>query len=102
MTPNSSLLTQLLQVGSLELLCASGRRISGLHAKSCSLAGSSVHGILQADVGVSSHALFPGIFLTQGLNPHFLYFRTGRWVITGAAWKALEPLLLLLSRFSCV
>ena len=33
----------------------------------CSLPGSSVHGILQTRVGC--HALFQGIFPTQGLNP---------------------------------
>ena len=36
----------------------------------CSPPVSSVHGILQAGVGF--HALLQGIFLTQGLNLHFL------------------------------
>ena len=36
----------------------------------CSLPGSSVHGILQAEVGC--HALLQGIFPTQGLNPRIL------------------------------
>ena len=36
--------------------------------------GSSVHGILQAPTpGVGFHALFQGIFLTQGLNPRLLH-----------------------------
>ena len=35
----------------------------------CSPLGSSVHGILQAEVtGVGCHALLQGIFLTQGSN----------------------------------
>ena len=34
----------------------------------CSPPGSSVHGILQAKIGVGCHALLQGIFLTQGLN----------------------------------
>ena len=40
----------------------------------CSLPGSSVHGILQARIlGVDSHTLFQGIFLTQGSNPSPLH-----------------------------
>ena len=35
-----------------------------------SLPGSSVHGILQANTGVSCYALFQGIFQTQGSNLH--------------------------------
>ena len=40
----------------------------------CSLPGCSVHGILQAGktTGVSCHALFQGIFPTQGSNEHLL------------------------------
>ena len=34
--------------------------------------GSSVHGLLQINTGVGCHALFQGIFLTQGLNPSLL------------------------------
>ena len=37
----------------------------------CSLTGSSVHGILK-DTGVGCHALFQGIFPTQGSNPRRL------------------------------
>ena len=36
----------------------------------CSLTGSSVHGILQANTGVGCH--FQGIFLTQGSKPRLL------------------------------
>ena len=32
----------------------------------CSLPGSSVHGIIQANTGVGWHLLLQGIFLTQG------------------------------------
>ena len=38
----------------------------------CSPPGSSVHGLLQITTGVGCHALFQGIFLTQGLNPSLL------------------------------
>ena len=40
-----------------------------------SLPGSSVHGILQArmNTGEGCHALYMGIFPTQGLNLHLLY-----------------------------
>ena len=42
----------------------------------CSPPGSSVYGILQERMfGVGSHSLLQGIFLTYGLNPHFLHFR---------------------------
>ena len=41
----------------------------------CSLPGSSVHGILQARVGVGCHFLLQGIFPTQGLNPCLLHCR---------------------------
>ena len=42
----------------------------------CSPPGSSVHGILSSqDLGVGSHALLQGIFLTEGLNLGFLYHR---------------------------
>ena len=37
--------------------------------------GSSVHGTLEShfkNIGVGCHALFQGIFLTQGSNPHLL------------------------------
>ena len=41
----------------------------------CSLAGSAVHGILQAkSTGVGCYFLLQGIFLTQGLNPGLLRF----------------------------
>ena len=41
-----------------------------------SLPGSSVHGILQARIlGVDSHSLLQGIFLTQGSNLTRLYYR---------------------------
>ena len=39
----------------------------------CSLTGSSVHGILQANTGVGCH--FQGIFLTQGSNLGLLHCR---------------------------
>ena len=46
-----------------------------------SLAGFSVHGILQArNTGVSCHPLLQGIFLTQGSNPclvHLLHWQAG-------------------------
>ena len=39
----------------------------------CSLPGPSVHGILKGkNTGVGCHALLPGIFPTQGLNPQHL------------------------------
>ena len=38
----------------------------------CSPPGSSVHEILQAKIGVGSHALLQGIFPTQGSNPRVL------------------------------
>ena len=37
--------------------------------------GSSVHGILSKNTGVSCHALLQGIFPTQGSNPGFLHCR---------------------------
>ena len=37
-----------------------------------SLPASSVHGVFQART-LKCHALFQGIFLTQGLNPHLLH-----------------------------
>ena len=41
----------------------------------CSPPGSSVHGILQVRIleWIGCHFLLQGIFLTQGLIPHFLY-----------------------------
>ena len=39
----------------------------------CSLPASSVHGILQARTLECCHALFQGIFLTQGSNPQLLH-----------------------------
>ena len=40
----------------------------------CSPPGSSVHGISQAkNIGVGSHFLLQGIFLTQGLKPCLLH-----------------------------
>jgi len=45
----------------------------------CSLPGSSVHGILQANTGVGCHALFQGIFLTQGSNLHLLWLLHMLW-----------------------
>ena len=38
----------------------------------CRLPGSSVHGILQARILEWVATILPGIFLTQGLNPHLL------------------------------
>ena len=45
----------------------------------CSLPGSSVHGILQANTGVGCHALLQGIFLTQGSNLHLLWLLHMLW-----------------------
>ena len=39
----------------------------------CRPRGFSVHGILQARIGVDCHFPLQGIFPTQGLNPHFFY-----------------------------
>ena len=46
-----------------------------------SLPDFSVHGILQARIleWVAMHALLQGIFQTQGLNPHLLWFLHCRW-----------------------
>ena len=42
----------------------------------CGPPGSSVHGILQENPGVGCHSLLQeGIFPTQGLNPHLLYWQ---------------------------
>ena len=43
----------------------------------CSPSGPSAHGIVPARIldGVGCHALFWGIFLTQGSNLHLLHFR---------------------------
>ena len=42
----------------------------------CSPPGSSVHGTLQSkNTAVGCHALFQGIFSTQGSNPHMLYWQ---------------------------
>ena len=38
----------------------------------CSPCGSSVHGVLQTRILEQVAIPFQGIFLTQGLNPHFL------------------------------
>ena len=40
----------------------------------CSPTGSSIHGVFQAKI---LHFLLQGIFLTQGLNPHFLHWQVG-------------------------
>ena len=55
--------------------------------------GSSGHGILQAkNTGVGCHALFQGIFPTQGSNPYLLKFPAlgGRFFTTNATWEALK------------
>ena len=42
----------------------------------CSLPGSSAHGIFPGkNTGVGCHFLLQGIFLTQGSNPHLLYWQ---------------------------
>ena len=41
----------------------------------CSLLGSSVHRISQANTGVGCHFLLRGIFLTQGSNPGLLHWQ---------------------------
>ena len=67
-------------------MCPGGKRVVCLCAKllhscltlcdpmDCSPPGSSVHGILCKNTGVSCHALLQGIFPTQGLNPRLLRF----------------------------
>ena len=48
----------------------------------CSTSGSSVHGIFPAkNTGVGCHALFQGIFPTQGLNQHLLHVLHWRWIL---------------------
>ena len=39
----------------------------------CSLPGSSLQGIFQANIGMDCHSLLQGIFLIQGSNPCLLY-----------------------------
>ena len=54
----------------------------------CSLSGSSVHGILK-NTEVDHHALFQGIFLTQGLNLSLMSLTwAGGFFTTSATWKA--------------
>ena len=50
-----------------------------LRPMDCSLPGSSVHGILQANTGVGCHALVQGIILTQGSNLHLLWLLHMLW-----------------------
>ena len=55
--------------------------------------GSSVHGIIQAIIfGVGCHALFQGIFPTQGWNPHPLWLLHCRQILYHLATReALSP-----------
>ena len=60
-------------------------------AMGCSPSGSSVHGILQARrVKWVCHALFQGIFLTQGSNPCLLHplALAGGFFTTSAPWES--------------
>ena len=55
----------------------------------CSPPGSSVHGISQArNTGVGCCFLPQGIFLTQGLNPHFLHWQVDS--LWQSDWEALN------------
>ena len=48
----------------------------------CSLPSSSIHGdSLGKNTGVGCHSLLQGIFLTQGLNLHFLRLLRCRWIL---------------------
>ena len=53
----------------------------------CSPSGSSVQGILQA---VGCHALFQGIFPTQGSNPHLL--RLLHWQVDSLQFCTIKPI----------
>ena len=52
----------------------------------CSHPGASVHGILQARKWVGCHALFQGIFPTQGQNSVF-YALAGMFFTTSTTWE---------------
>ena len=57
----------------------------------CNQPGYSVHGDSSSKItGVGGHALFQGIFLSQGSNPHFLHWK--QILYHGSpAWRSAEP-----------
>ena len=56
----------------------------------CGPPGCSAHGDSRGkNTGVGCHALFQGIFLTQGLNPHLSPALAGEFFTTSATWEAL-------------
>ena len=70
-----------------------------------SSSGSSVHGIFQARILEMYSSLLQGIFLTQGLNPHFLYLLHCVWIlyhrVTWAAHNKVQLLSNLGFFFNC-